>query len=99
MPELYYAMAARILAENRVVVLCVAFALLGAPLVALSLDRGRLYGLALMSAGWWLLLLLLRFHPQRRSTSSRFEDWFYALLLDVMALGIPGILVLAATKP
>jgi len=97
MPDWYYAFAARIAHDKLVVITCVAFGLIVAPLIGLSLDHGRLYGLALMEVAWVVVLMLMKFHPERRTKSGVAEDWFWALLLDVLALGVPFTLYLAAT--
>jgi hypothetical protein len=98
MPDWYYAFAARIAHDKLVVITCVAFGLVVAPLIALSLDHGQLYGVALMAASWWPVVLLMKFHPERRAKAGAPEDWFWALLLDFLALNVPFILYLAATK-
>ena len=98
MPDWYYDLAARISADRLVVIACVACGLIVAPLIALSLDHGQLYGVALMAASWWPVVLLLQFHPQKRAGALVVEGWFWALLLDVLAAGVPFILYLAATK-
>lgn len=98
MPDWYYDLAARIAHDKLVVITCLFFGLVVAPLIGLSLDHGQLYGLALMQAAWLPVVLLMKFHPERRATAGAAEDWFWALLLDVLVLGIPFILYLAATK-
>lgn len=98
MPELFYALAARILRDKRVVVFLIAFGLIGTPLLAVSLDEGQLYGVALMAASWWPVVLLVWFHPQRRAGAFKVEEWFYALVLDGLALGVVVILLLATSK-
>ena len=98
MPDWYYDLAARISADRLVVIACVAFGLIVAPLVALSLDHGQLYGVALMAAAWWPVVLLLKFHPQKRTGALVIEGWFWALLLDMLATSVVFILYLAATK-
>jgi hypothetical protein len=96
-PDLFYALAARLAGDRLTAYTLIAFALICGPLLAVSLDEGKLYGVALMAAGWWPLVLLLKFHPERRSLSTRIEDWFYAVVLDLLALSVAGVL-LAATK-
>ena len=98
MPNWYYDLAARISADKLIVITCVALGLIVAPLVALSLDHGQLYGVALMAAAWWPVVLLLRFHPQRRAAALVVEGWFWALLLDVLATGVLFVLYLAVTR-
>ena len=98
MPDWYYALAGRIAHDKLVVITCIAFGLVVAPLIGLSLDHGRLYGLALMVVAWWLVVMLMKFHPECRAKSSVVEDWFWALLLDFLALGVPFTLYLAATN-
>jgi hypothetical protein len=98
MPDLFYSLAARIHGDRRLVVFLIAFGLLGTPLLVLSLDEGQLYGIALMAASWWPVVLLVWFHPQRRAGAFRVEEWFYALVLDGHALGVFVILLLATSK-
>jgi hypothetical protein len=98
MPAWYYDLAARISADKLIVITCVVFGLVVAPLLALSLDHDQLYGVALMAAAGWPVVLLLRFHPQRRAGALVVEGWFWAVLLDVLGLGVLCILWLAATK-
>ena len=98
MPDYFYALAGRISADRLVTLVSLTFGLIGGPLIALSLDHGRLYGVALMAAGWWPVVLLLKFHPQRRPHSTRIEDWFSAFVLDLLALSVLGVLLLATTK-
>ena len=76
----------------------VAFGFIVAPAVTALLERGQLYGTALIAAGWWPIFLLWWFHPQRRPTSLRFENWFHALLLDGLALCVVVVLFLAVSK-
>lgn len=99
MPDWYYDLAARVAHDKLVVVASIAFGLIVAPLIALSLDHGQLYGVALMQAAWLPVVLLMKFHPERRVKAGAAEDWFWALLLDFLVLGVPFILYLAATKP
>jgi hypothetical protein len=98
MPDWYYDLAGRISADRLVVIVCVAFGLIVGPLITLSLDHGQLYGVALMAAGWWPVVLLLKFHPQKRAGARVIEGWFWALVLDVLAMGVPFIVWLATTK-
>jgi hypothetical protein len=98
MPEYFYALAGRISADRLVTIVCVFVGLVLAPLLALSLDHDRLFGLALMAAAWWPVILLLKFHPQRRALSNRAEDWFYAIVLDAHALSVASVLLLAYAK-
>ena len=98
MPELFYKLAARLSADRLVAYSLVGFGLICGPLLAIALDEGKLYGVAVMAAGWWPVVLLLKFHPQHRSLSTFIEDWFYALVLDLHALSVAGILLFAAIK-
>jgi hypothetical protein len=98
MPEYFYELASRISADRLVTIACVFVGLVMAPLLALSLDHDRLFGVALMAAAWWPVVLLLKFHPQRRALSNRAEDWFFALVLDAHAASVIGVFLLAYTK-
>jgi hypothetical protein len=98
MPDLFYTLAARIHGDRRLVVFLIAFGILGTPLLVAVLDEGQLYGVALMAASWWPIVLLVWFHPQRRARAFAAEEWFYAGILDGLALGVVLILWLAASK-
>jgi hypothetical protein len=97
-PEFFYALAAQLSAHRLVAYSLVGFGLICGPLLAITLDEGKLYGVAVMAAGWWPVILLLKFHPQHRALSTRIEDWFYALVLDLHGLSVAGVVLFAATK-
>jgi hypothetical protein len=97
-PEFFYTLAARLSADRFLAYTVVAFGLICGPILAIGLDEGKLYGVAVMAAGWWPIVLLLKFHPNHRVLSTRIEDWFYALVLDLHALSVAGVLLLATTK-
>jgi len=79
-------------------VLCVTLGLIGTPLLTFSLSRGELFGVAVMAASWWPIVLLLWFHPERRRTALRVESWFFSLVLDALALSVLFVLFLAVSK-
>ena len=98
MPDYFYALAARLLADKLLTVASIVFGLIVGPLFALMLDHGKLYGVAVMAAGWWVVVLLLKFHPERRRHSTRVEDWFFAVVLDALALSVVSVVLMAASK-
>jgi hypothetical protein len=97
-PDLFYGLAARLLADRVALLGALFFGIVVGPLLALSMDHGRLYGVALMAAGWWPVVLLIEFHPDRRQHRPRWVSWFYAFVVDLLALSVVFVLLLAMTK-